>query len=265
MVRHPMYSLRKNTFQLLSAVAFSLITTPATLAVPGSDFDFFRAENIPTSFHTTTYENELTGNKGEAFQDFVNIDALTLDLGTINSRKLDSSQLKINFDKDVIVYFINEGAHYRNSLSIKSSGTTNLSGFVFDDVSCLESGCVYPETHGDYTLQPENVLQLGDYVSVGTVQAGSRLDFQLKTRRFDDYSTFFQTIYTDNNLNSNNQGVIAYEYEGYLILAWEDAHDGDYNDLVFVIDIGQDNLDCIPSEGELADPNCSPTLVLYAD
>ena len=265
MGRHTMYSLRTNTFKLLGIIASSLITVPAALAIPGSDFDFYRAENTPTSFHTTTYENNLTGDNGEAFQEFVNIDAATLDLDTINSRKLDSSKLEITFDKDVIVYFINEGAHYRNNLSIRSSGTTNIEGSVFDDVSCLESGCVYPESHGYYTLHPEDVLELGDYVNVGTVQSGSRLEFQLNTRRFDNYSTFLQTIYTDNDLNSPNQGVIAYEYEGYLILAWEDAHDGDYNDLVFAIDIGQENLNCIPSEGEPTNPSCNPTSILYAD
>ena len=58
-------------------------------------------------------------------------------------------------------------------------------------------------------------------------------------------------------------GVIAYEYEGYLILGWEDQNDGDYNDVVFAIDIGQNNLDCIPSEGELVNPQCSN--LLFAD
>ena len=61
------------------------------------------------------------------------------------------------------------------------------------------------------------------------------------------------------------QHVMAYEYEGYLILTFEDHINGgdfDYNDLVIAVNIGQDNLDCIPTDGEAFDPNCG---IVFAD
>ena len=59
--------------------------------------------------------------------------------------------------------------------------------------------------------------------------------------------------------------MIAYEYEGYLILAGEDYYDGDYNDVVFVVDIGQNNLDCIPTDGEISAPGCNTDTNVFPD
>jgi|GEM_PF-3363652 len=246
-----------NIYQATFFIVSSLLFTTPVFAIPNSDFDFYRAENNPTDFHATTYGNGLTGSNANAFQEFVNTDAQALDLSTINGRKLDSSKLTINQDQEVKIYFVNEGAHFRNKLAIQSVGVTSLSGFIFDDVSCLEVGCAYSETLGEYILYPDDVLELGDYVSVGNVESGSQLSFELITPD--------NTLSSDNSLNPSNKGVIAYEYEGYLILAWEDAHDSDFNDVIFAVDIGQENLNCIPTDGETPAPECNPNTNLFAD
>lgn len=238
--------------------SYLLFSTPA-LAVPGTDFNFYRADNNPTNFHTTSYTNGLTGNNAAAFQNFVTTEGSALDLNTINAKRLDSTKLELNHSYDVKVYFINESARSRNQLKIKSTGNTILDGMLFYDISCLETGCSYPQSDGYYTLNPDDVLELGDYISVGSVESGSKLDFELISPPLS-YQTTTQVLHSDNSLNPNNRGVIAYEYEGFLILAWEDYDDGDYNDLVFAIDIGQDNLDCIPSEGELNNQQCGAVI-----
>jgi len=92
---------------------------------------------------------------------------------------------------------------------------------------------------------------IGDYYNVGTIQAGSSLDFYL---RQDGYGrNYANTWYTDAARNSDNmQHLLAYEYQNYLVLGWEDLTGGgdlDYNDVVFVVDIGEANLDNIPTEG----------------
>ena len=251
----------KNNHLTINVITASILLATPVLAVPSSDFDFYRADTNPTDFHTTAYSNGLDGNSAAAFQEFVNTEAQALDLLTIDARKLDTSKLTLNQDQEVKIYFVNEAADYANKLAIKSSGATNLNGMVFDDVSCSGNSCAYPFTLGQYTADSDSVLDLGDYVSVGNVESGSELSFELITPE--------NTLYSDNSLNSDNQGVIAYEYEGYLVLAWEDANDGDFNDLVFALDIGQDNLNCIPSDGESLDPTCNsnpnPTVVVYPD
>lgn len=212
-----------------------------------SDFPFYRAADNPTTFHTTTYEvdgEDLTGV--DAFQQFSNTERNALDLDAVEARELDLTKLKLTYDYDAKVYFINEGAGYRNQLRLNSTGTTNINGMVFKDVSCrsAEPGCGLGSS-----ISEAEALKLGDYISVGNLKAGTNLDFEVLK---NGYGNSNPTVwYVDKNKNIDDlQHVIAYEYEGYLILAWEDLHGGgdrDYNDVVFAIDIGENNLNKIPT------------------
>ncbi|MGL5835551.1 MAG: Ig-like domain-containing protein [Waterburya sp.] len=219
-----------------------------------SDFTFTRATATPTNeFHNKTfYQTQTTNKKGKtvttdvkgvnAFKQFVQKESSAIDLDTLNARKLDSTKLKLKFDKKINIYFIDEGAGYRNQLKLVTTNGTNKDGLVFYDGS-RGSGA--------------NELLAGDYVTVGddlsnsiNVQAGTILDFQLKANGYDNPSG--DVWHTDKTKNTDKlQHVIAYEYEGFLVLAWEDLCNGgdkDYNDIVFAVDIGQANLDAIPGE-----------------
>jgi hypothetical protein len=226
-----------------------------------SDFVFSRATDSPTNeFHnkafyqvqkiTTTKVKGKNVNttttedvKGvDAFQQFVQKESSAINLDTLNARKLDSTKLKLNYDKKLNIYFINEGAGYKNQLKLTAVGNTIKDGMVFYDGSI-----------GTLT----NELRAGDYVTVGhnlsnsdVVKAGTTLDFQLKANGYNNPNG--DTWYTDKNKNADKlQHVIAYEYQGFLVLAWEDLYNGgdkDYNDIVFAVDIGQANLDAIPNE-----------------
>jgi hypothetical protein len=254
---------------------FTLLMAGTLLAQTGtaatfkfSDFAFTRASSSPTNeFHNKVFyqtQKTTTDKKGKsttvttnvkgvaAFQQFVLKEATAIDLNTLDARKLDATKLKLKFDKKINIYFIDEGAGYRNQLKLVaangSAAGTNKEGLVFYDGS-KGSGA--------------NELLAGDYVSVGdnlsnndVVKAGTILDFQLRANGFntsDNTSRSSADVwYTDKTKNVDQlQHVIAYEYEGFLVLAWEDLKNGgdkDYNDIVFAVDIGQANLDAIPDE-----------------
>ncbi|MGL6344983.1 MAG: Ig-like domain-containing protein [Waterburya sp.] len=244
----------------------TLLMTGTLLAQAGtaqtfkfSDFTFTRASATPTNeFHKKVFyrENKIINNqptlvdvKGvNAFQQFVQKESSAIDLDTLNARKLDSTKLKLKYDKKINIYFIDEGAGYRNQLKLVTTSGTNKDGLVF-----------YDGSKGSGT----NELKAGDYVSVGdnlsnndVVKAGTILDFQLRANGFDTATNTSRSSadvwYTDKSKNVDKlQHVIAYEYQGFLVLAWEDLKNGgdkDYNDIVFAVDIGQANLDAIPDE-----------------
>jgi len=240
---------RTSLFTLL--MAGTLVAQSGSAATfKHSDFPFKRASTNPTAnFHNKTfYTQNNTAVKGAAaFQQFVQQESSAINLDTLNARKLDPTKLKLIQDRNINIYFINEGAGYRNQLKLETSGSTpttgtNKSGMVFYDASV-----------GTKT----NELRLGDYVQVGNnnsnsdvVKAGTTLDFLLRANGYNNSSP--DVWHADKTKNVDNlQHVIAYEYQGFLVLAWEDLNGGgdkDYNDIVFAVDIGQTNLDAIPPE-----------------
>ena len=222
----------------ISSLTLSIgVISPALATFSFSNFSFYRQAENQTSFHTTEYTNEDGGSVGQglqAFQQFVHTEASAINLDDLNARKLDANRLTLteNID-DVKIYFIHEGAGFRNQLKLTTTGTTSIEGLVFVDGS-----------QGDGAEQ----LRQGDYVSVGSVAAGTTLDFSLLANGYQNDS--FHTYYANVALNPDGlQHVMAYEYQDYLILAWEDLYNGgdkDYNDIVFAVDMG--SLDGIPTE-----------------
>ena len=71
----------------------SLFTAFPALSLPGSDFNFYRGDTNSTDFHTTTYENGLSGQNAEAFKQFVNVEASALNLEEMQARELNISDL----------------------------------------------------------------------------------------------------------------------------------------------------------------------------
>lgn len=241
-------SLRSNFPLLIGSVA--AISCSLTVATPASAFDLYRGDENPTEFHTTTYNNGLTG--ADAFQQFVNTEYQAIDMESIEARQLDTNSLFFQNDHDVNVYFLNEGAWFRNQLAVTSTGSSDVNGIVFNDGSCLQSDCNfigYDQRPG--ILNEEDALRIGDYVSLGNVQAGTNLEFSLRRNGFHLENT--DVWYGKTSKNSDGlQHLMAYEYENYLILAWEDIKSGgdlDYNDVVFAVDVGKVNLANIPTAG----------------
>ncbi|HBQ97177.1 MAG TPA: PEP-CTERM sorting domain-containing protein [Cyanobacteria bacterium UBA11691] len=184
----------------------------------------------------------------QQFQVYFQEERVRLEGADLN--EFDPSNLFLKYDHDVTVHFINEGAQFRNQLSYQSTGATNSDGLVFDDISSAEA---VGNWGGD-------ALDLGDWVSLGTIAGGSNLDFALRADGYCrdnqetcNYLGYDATYYTDSSLNPTSsttgeglQQVVSYVLDQrYIIMGWEDINgnwaDNDFNDVLFVVDIGEAN------------------------
>jgi carbon monoxide dehydrogenase subunit G len=251
---------RTSLLTLLMAGTLTAQSGTAQTTFKFSDFVFKRASactntNCDTfsSFHDKTFytQNGQAIKGAAAFQKFVQQESSAINLDALEARKLDPTKLLLKNDRKLNIYFINEGAGYRNQLKLVTTGTTAKNGMVFYD------GSIGNEA---------NELRQGDTVQVGdnsdntdVVKAGTTLDFQLRANGFNNPNP--DVWHADKTKNIDGlQHVIAYEYEGFLVLAWEDLNGGgdkDYNDIVFAIDIGQPSLDAIPDLNPNQAPNAA--------
>jgi hypothetical protein len=241
---------------LTTAITVGAMSIQAVNAAPFkfSDFTFKRAATNPTTFHTTVYPNGKTGVA--AFEQFVQGESIAISPSLLNARKLDPNKLKLIQDYAVKLYFIDEGAGYRNQLRLDTIHSTNSTANAKDGM------IFYDGSVGTGTQE----LRKGDYVELGTIPYGSTLDFQLRANGFNtsqpnNSDPNANVWYADITKNIDGiQHVMAFEYAGYLVLAFEDLQGGgdkDYNDIVFAIDIGAANLAQIPT----APQNLAPIAV----
>ncbi|MFM7426503.1 MAG: DUF4114 domain-containing protein [Elainella sp.] len=201
-----------------------------------------------------------TGFDDAPFQKFVQAERLALTNSGLFL--LDPSKLKLKYAHEVSAYFINEGAGYRNQLAYEATnGTTKQSGLIFNDISSAEA---IGNWGGD-------ALNLGDSVKLGNFAAGTQLDFWLRAdglNRGNGANIFgTQTSFNADRL----QHVVAYAFDRYLMLGFEDLYgdlyasgqdpvtgrwnewsDRDFNDAIFVVDIGKANVDALTSVPEPA-------------
>jgi Domain of unknown function (DUF4114) len=189
------------------------------------------------------------------FQQFVQAEGVALP--NSGQKKVDANNLFLKYNHDVKVSFINEGAGYRNQLAFTATGKTNTSGLLFSDISCSGSydggTCANSDGGGD-------TLKFGDTVKTGMIKGGTQLDFGLRADGFNRGSSAYIFGTPDSaNADSLNH-VVAYTYGGkYLIMGFEDLYgsggsgqgnfgewsDRDFNDTVFVVDIGEANVTCL--------------------
>jgi len=128
--------------------------------------------------------------------------------------------------QDVEVYFINEGAGYRNQLyySVDSGASKEV---IFDDVSSPLS--ILSNSNGP--------LRLGQGESLGSFEGNTFIDFFLKTNGKNNPNNPFLGFDAAQNPD-NLQHVLGYSFGDYVLLAFEDiigGGDKDYNDTVFVV------------------------------
>ena len=158
--------------------------------------------------------------------------------------KLDASQLYWDQGvSDVEVFFINEGAGYKNQLFFSANdGPMNM---IFDNISSTQS--VLSESSG--------VMTLGEGKSLNNFTGPTQLSFFLKSNGYNGGQNFFgDDAYTGTSIDGkeiNRDGLshlIAYnffdevEQENYTILGFEDlwgtkaqGSDRDFNDVVFAV------------------------------
>ena len=108
------------------------------------------------------------------------------------------------------------------------------------------SQLIFPDASAGGSRTSSAPLQEGDFVELGSLEQGTQLDFFLIANGASGGSTVFST---DNNPDGL-QHMIAFVPPGspYLLVGFEDLLGGgdlDYNDILFAVDIGKENLDSI--------------------
>ncbi|HAG84176.1 MAG TPA: PEP-CTERM sorting domain-containing protein [Cyanobacteria bacterium UBA12227] len=157
--------------------------------------------------------------------------------------KLDPTKLLLAADHDVNIYFLNEGAGFKNQLGFSATKDSNSqSGLIFENVSCHSRNidCQIPSNDG--------VLNIGDYVELGTFKKGTQFDFSIIADGFNGGRYVYGADPASNP--DGLEHLVAYEYKGYVVLGFEDLYgpkgnaqppnqnsDRDFNDVVFVVDL----------------------------
>ncbi|GAB1540678.1 hypothetical protein NUACC21_33470 [Scytonema sp. NUACC21] len=203
---------------------------------------------------THEVEDKLTDNSAfpsfiEKFQEFVQPETISIPENSLN--KLDPTKLSLKYDHNVRIWFLNEGAGYKNQLAYEAiKGNDYQKGLLFNNISCdisqsANSKCQIGEE------SPEGVLDIGDYVDLGKIPGGTQLNFFTKANGFNDPNGYVYGA----NAETNPDGLehlVAYEVNDYLLLGFEDLYgpegpsDRDFNDVVFVLDFGKDNIASVP-------------------
>ncbi|HBB33650.1 MAG TPA: PEP-CTERM sorting domain-containing protein [Cyanobacteria bacterium UBA8803] len=214
----------------------SLITTAALTSI-------FSITAPVSAYEIKSIDTDTTGFKDiiDEFQKLVQEEGVGIK--NPSAFKLDPTKLLLAADHDVNIYFLNEGAGFKNQLGFSATKDSNSqSGLIFENVSCHSRNidCRIPSNDG--------VLNIGDYVELGTFKKGTQFDFSIIADGFNGG----QYVYGADPV-SNPDGLehlVAYEYKGYVVLGFEDLYgpkgndqppnqnsDRDFNDVLFVADL----------------------------
>ncbi len=156
----------------------------------------------------------------------------------------DPTKLTLSYDTTVRAYFIGEGASYHNTLGYAVTGGSPKSPgaeIIFPDASSA-TGTHSSNSGVRSTTEP---LLPGDFVELGEFKAGDRFDFFLIVQGALTGRGFFSSVTSLNGDGLVHVVSLAYPGSPYLIIGFEDINGGgdrDYNDILFVIDIGTENI-----------------------
>lgn len=219
----------------LSKQAASLVNTnPASSQYETEYGDVLDSYNNQAADYSLTFEdwfainsfvnNEKAayGSSGSKLDDLVSLDAndLTWEAGA----------------HGVEVFFINEGAGYYNKFGYSTaapttSGNTALVDFWNNDVNVIWQNA----SSQNSILANGGPLTLGEGYEIGEVAAGDTLNFFLR----NPHTKVFDSLSVDDTLNGDGlQHVTTYQYDEFLVLAYEDIYRGgdkDYNDVVIAV------------------------------
>jgi len=164
--------------------------------------------------------------------------------------KLDASRLFLRTasDRPIRIYFVHEGAGYHNTLGLSKtlagSPTMGPGKIVFPDASFRGTYSTAPRT----TSEP---LRVGDFVELDNGAPGLQLDFFLIANGAQGGQNVW---FNDTNRNWDGKlHVVAFLLPNspYVLIGFEDLPHGgdlDYNDCLFVIDIGEQNAENLFSD-----------------
>lgn len=147
----------------------------------------------------------------------------------------DFSKLTLDKDYSVRVYFVGDGASWKNSLGVYTNGEGTV-----QDVLKTDAKLIFPDVSTNNNVRSNgNPLGVGDFVDLGQYKAGEKLDFFLIARGATNPSQIYSTDMSLNRdgmvhaLNFSNRG------SSYLLIGFEDIHglgDRDYNDALIAVE-----------------------------
>lgn len=157
--------------------------------------------------------------------------------------------LPLPTNQPVRVYFLWEGAGYRNQLGVNITdaghGRDGQSAYINP---VTQGKLIFPDASFDNPPNgPDSQLPLniGDFVEIGNISSGKTLDFFLVSNGANG-----STDVLSNFIRFNSDGlqhvITAYfrqDFPGFILIGFEDIVGGgdlDYNDCLFVVDIGYD-------------------------
>jgi hypothetical protein len=162
---------------------------------------------------------------------------------------LDPSKLKLAVAADVRVYFVGEGASFRNSLGVNTSGLGVTGGnplLVFPDAS---SPITYLSSSGSSRPRSSSEpLFPGDFVEIAGVTAGANLDFFLISDGARTGTNVFSGNVSANKDRFSHAVAFAQTNNPFLLVGFEDLWGGgdkDFNDLLFAVDVGTNNWEAL--------------------
>lgn len=180
-------------------------------------------------------------------------------LKNLSAISLDPSKLVLSADSTARVYFLGEGAGYRNSLGISTTGDGPLgkdAQLIFPDASSPDG---YGGT-GSLVRNSKEPLLAGDFVDLGKFKAGTALDFFLIANGATGGKDFYTTDASENRDGIIHAVSLAANGSAYLIIGFEDMKGGgdkDYNDVLFAVEIGKENVENLTVEAGLGAPEPS--------
>ncbi|MEC4884692.1 MAG: DUF4114 domain-containing protein [Scytonema sp. PMC 1070.18] len=255
---------KKRLKELIAAIAtvtgvFSVVTPASAVSLQSNEV-WDDLTDLPVQSRTT----DMSGFQEliPEFKQFVQPEGIAIPAN--QSARLDPSRLQLVSDSNVRVWFLNEGADYRNQLAYEAVVNDSViqQGLIFEDASCIAGGQYNCERSS-----ADGVLNVGDYVDLGTIPGGSQLNFWLRANGDNPQSpagtnpvTNEKYIYGPSpEVNPDNlEHIVSYEYQDYVVIGFEDLFgpegfsgggnvdltaDRDFNDVVFVVDVGKNNLD----------------------
>ncbi len=158
--------------------------------------------------------------------------------------RLDESRLFLRkaSNRPIRVYFVNEGAGYHNTLGLSKtlagSPTMGQGKLLFPDAS-------FRGTYSKSARTENEPLRVGDFVELDSGAPGQQLDFFLIANGANGGQDIW---FNDTARNWDGvQHVVAFLMPNspYVLLGFEDLPNGgdkDYNDCLFVLDIGVENV-----------------------
>ena len=178
-----------------------------------------------------------------------------------NSFNLDPAKLLMSVDSTARVYFLGEGAGYRNTLGFNTlapgtdmpkSSLTDSAQLIFPDASSAVS--TY-DPSSKVVRTASTPLLPGDFVDLGKFGAGTTLDFFLVANGAGGGKDVWSAQASRNRDNFPHVVAFAMPNSPYLIISFEDlagGGDNDFNDVMFAVDIGAVNVQRLLSTPEPA-------------